>query len=255
MANLFQGLKKLAQIKPNLTWREKTGRTLSTKLLFLVGEPEPEINHLPFLLKLKPVLAFLFIFALLFSGISFYFSTLNSLPGQDLYSLKKGLEKARIGLSSDPIQRTVLKAELLTKRLKDLNVLTKKTDSETSAQYAPEFHQELIDLNKEIMAQIDVTQDLGSLPIEDGRKILSVIQKEEFQKLLEEAKSSLEKKNFSAALEKTLAAEKMISQKEATSTPEVIEESKPKNKSNDFKIDSKIEPLKGESFQGGMMRE
>lgn len=270
--SLKQGLKQLRNIQPDPLWRETAKKRLLVQLeeVFPI-KPSFGYNLLnwTFIKNLKPVAISLLVLVFIFvSGVGVISASKNSLPGQPLYPVKRMVEKAKIYLAFNQSGKTVLRAEILSTRLQEVKMLTEKSkltkDESKLAAASKDFHQELSNLQKEIIAQTDedVTFDQGSLPVQDERKVISLIQSEDLKKILEETKEFLAKKDLKAALEKTFEAERITSQpiEQTTSTESIQPKISPqpilKNtegslgkikppKASDFKIDiQKDSPVK-----------
>lgn len=208
---IINKLKDLRQIQPNAEWSRATRIELLEKAGFFVSKksiPSHPFSSLfiPSHPIFKPILVTLLILALLGGGGLTIQIAKTTLPGNLLYPVKRATEVARLYLTTGQ-DRAAFRTELVLKRLKEIESLSQEDNKDRLAQARQNFHQELINLQKEIMAR---ASDIGSLPVQDERQVIEFGQAENLADLLEETKICLDEGDFKAALAKTLEVEELI---------------------------------------------
>lgn len=203
-----------------------------------------------FYFTLKPVFISLFILTLIFSSVNFLQAVEKSLPGQSLYSLKRFSEELTLKLSS-PELKSILRTEMTRKRLEEAKALLEReglNDSEISpviTKAAQDFQKEFLALKKEISQRKgeEISELVGSFPVQDNKKIINLIQTENLDKILAETKEALKENKIEAALEKTNQIEKIIYQE-----PVELKESPTENEKKEEKSTSPIKQLPTKPF-------
>lgn len=241
--NIKNLIKQYKSIKPDASWEHDSYETLLR--YFQNTFPKKSIFNLNFYtFIIRPVavslLALIFILSGSFGAVMM---AKNSLPGEWLYPVKRVGERVRMIVALNQAQKTVLRAEILTNRVSETKVLAKKAeagDKESEQKLndlAKSFVSELEIFKKELSEQIPKKQitpfpdsdllktdlaDQGSLPIQDGQQIFSVLPTEDLEKILTETKSLLAEKNLSLALTRAQEMTKIVQEKE-TAKQESIE--------------------------------
>jgi len=199
-----------------------------------------------FYLYLKPAAVSLMVFLFIaLSGWGVVFAARNTIPGDLLYPVKRAAEKTRIALSVNPMQKSVLRAEILAVRLEEAQVLQEKADQGPERAdhlnlIARDVSRELDNLKQEIIAQQGEGEETifsdeqllegkvvrdAALPIKDGRQAPALEQTENLKRILQETRQLLAEKNLQFALEKIKSAEEIIkAPTDQFKEPEKVEE-------------------------------
>lgn len=212
-------IKKYRSIKPNPAWQQKS----QDALLAYFQEKFPVSPTEKGLFIFKPAFVTAVALLLVFGGAQGVLKAAeDSLPGDVFYPIKRMKENVVLQLSSQA-KKPVLIAEIVEKRLKETKSLAEKTktgDGKTNllvSQSFQNFQKDLLTLKKEIIVKVqptesfDLLSDLGSFPVEDNRKIISLIEEKNLDEILATTKENLKNNNLSSALENTLVIEKIIS--------------------------------------------
>jgi hypothetical protein len=207
---IINKLKDLRQIQPDSEWLRVTRAKLIEEAGFFISQKS--IPSRPFFSLFipshpifKPILVTLLILAMVFGGGATIQIAKTSLPGNFLYPVKRATEMARLYLTTGQ-SRVGFRTELVIKRLKEIEKLGYGANEAKLAQARQNFHQELINLQKEIVARDPA---LGSLPVQDGRQVIAFGEAEELERILEETKICLEEGDYKMALFKTLEIEEL----------------------------------------------
>jgi len=249
-------IREYKHLRPETDWSQKNMACLEDYFSIHFGTKRTGI------FIFRPVYATLCVVFVIFlsgTGLAYASYNSNSLPGDFLYPIKKISEKAKLALTLGRSQKTVLRAELLDRRVDEIKIL-KESNSPFLGDATSDFQKELKTFKKEIAVQInpemkeiktnEVLSGKTDLPVEDQKKIIPYIgNAEEVKKILAETKELLSQKNLEVALEKINYLENMS--EAATTTKQKIEikkeeetknttSSKPKPSSS-----KKIEPLVG----------
>ena len=150
-------IKQYQSIKPNKELLDK-GRT--EILNYIKENPIERKSSFNFYLSLKPAMASLMVLVFIFfSGYGTIYAARNTVPGNFLYPVKRLSEKTRMALLFNQSKKTVLRAEILTNRLQEVQILAEKVaqgDKESEPKLSlltKNFNQDLSTLKKEVVAQ------------------------------------------------------------------------------------------------------
>jgi len=223
-------IRKYRCIKPDKKWVEENRAHL---LVYFQEEFSVPSQIRGRFFVFKPVFISLLVLVVVFlTSFGTLLAAENSLPGDRLYPVKRFAEKVKISLAFNREEKTVLRAEILNTRFKEAKILAEKINQEDGTKIAPklvkmtkEMHQEIKNLKKEIAAQvtspstpIDITFDEGSLPIQDGREVVKIIQSPDLEKTLEQTKALLKEKDLVSALAKTNEVEKYLTKSDSATS-------------------------------------
>ncbi len=253
--SLLSGLKKLNQIKPDSNWANKNKEQLLSYFSNnFSAQPSGPAFHF---LKLQPVLAtFIILGVILTTGIGTIYAAKNSLPGQPLYAVKKLTEKVRLAVTINPADKNILRADLLNTRAEEAKILARRVRDNADDQAAKNLVAVVADmkssihtLRQEILIQNqsnttnqtepipttssdqDIGQENGSLPVQDGKQIASLILSQDVEKSLAETKELLAKKDLSTALTKTTEVDQKLTLSPQTIEPKTENTSSPESAS------------------------
>lgn len=227
---IIRYLKQLkASIKPEPALSQQSRERI---LAYIKDNPiEPKVS-----LSLRPVAVPLLVLFIFLAGLGTLYASRNALPGDFLYPVKRASEKLMISLAFK--NKPILRAEILTNRVSEAKILAEKIEKlkdktleKKLIDVTKEIHQQINALSKDIISEQkeeikeDVLFDKGSLPIQDGKKIVKIFRTDELTEKLEEelkkTKEYLTKKNLSAALKSTFVVREIISGSATSSTENV----------------------------------
>lgn len=155
----MNNLKKLRDIQPNAEWKT------STRALFASREESVALG-LP-------------VFAITFGGFMLFVvaianAALVSMPGESLYTVKRGLEKAQTSLSLNETQRSRLELEFVGRRVDELKQIGHMSDQSAGLTIAT---QEALSTVQSAQRQLrDIAQRAGSLPQSQKKEIAQILE-------------------------------------------------------------------------------
>ncbi len=166
---LLQQLKSLNKIQPSTKWKETAREDI---LAQIVSEDSPRRlgkgAEFFYFLKfsggifhdfiMRPAGTFILVLFLVLGGGVLKVKADSSLPGDWLYSLKRGGEKAQIALVFDENKKSELRLEMIEKRVKELNkIALKENDNQERIKKALEnFHKDFVPIKENLsLAQKD----------------------------------------------------------------------------------------------------
>ena len=169
--------------------------------------------HMNFYLALRSAAVSLMILLFVgFSGIGLLKASENAVPGHFLYTFKRVAEKTQLVFAFNQSKKTALKAQILTNRLQEVKILTKNVEM-GDVKAKPKLNtltRQVTDdmkiLKKEVASKVTpfpkdkLLYIEDDLPVQDGRKIFTVNQTEDLERLLEQTHELLAEENLSAAL-------------------------------------------------------
>ncbi len=121
---------------------------------------------------LKPVLAIFVIFSLIsYTSVATVQAARASLPGDTLYSVKLGIEKAQVGLTFSETKKTELEMSFATTRLEEVNEIINKNDQ-------PEEDQGIIE-NQELAQDIEQAIQQFNSDLDSVQKRLEKLEHQE----------------------------------------------------------------------------
>jgi len=244
--------------------RESYDMLLSSFREMFPGTPK---IHMSFYLALKPVaVSLMALLIVTFSGFGLLKASENTVPGHFLYTFKRVAEKTQLVFAFNQSKKTVLKADILTNRLREVKILAKnveKGDAKASDKLnvlAQQVANEMENLKREVASKVtpfpndELLYIEDDLPIQDGRLIFTTNQTEDLERLLTQTHELLAEKNLSAALVRIEEAiqvsqiQEPITKEDIVEEENILEEDGEENDiSNETEEESSIYNIEGET--------
>jgi hypothetical protein len=210
--SLLTGLKKLNNKKPDHLWAQSSKQRMLT---YLAENSGAQSNGPVFYFNFRPAIAiFVLLGVICLTGVGTIFAAKNSLPGQPLYAVKRLTEQVRLVAMISQNQKNVLRAELLTTRVDEVEVLAYKVQSGVDGNSEKNLVNAVanirLDINNfknELNGANPISDNIkqveqGSLPVQDGKTMADLILSPDVQKSLNETKDLLAKQDLTTALTK-----------------------------------------------------
>ncbi|MCD6442247.1 hypothetical protein J7L24_01760 [bacterium] len=213
--------------------------------------------HMNFYLVLRPVAVSLMALLIVgFSGFGLLKASENAVPGHFLYTFKRVAEKTQLVFAFNQSKKTALKAQILTNRLQEVKILAKNIEmGDTKAKpklntLTQQVTNEMQSLKREVASKVtpfpndELLYIEDDLPVQDGRRIFTVNQTEDLERLLTQTHELLAEENLSAALVRIEEAIQVSQNKESTtkedttSEEDVINEDKESKEDKEDKADN-----------------
>ncbi|OQX71491.1 hypothetical protein B6D52_01235 [Candidatus Parcubacteria bacterium 4484_255] len=169
--------------------------------------------HMNFYLAFRPVAVSLMALLIVgFSGFGLLKASENAVPGHFLYTFKRVAEKTQLVFAFNQSKKTALKAQILTNRLQEVKILAKNIEmGDTKAKpklntLTQQVTNEMQSLKREVASKVtpfpndELLYIEDDLPVQDGRRIFTVNQTEDLERLLTQTHELLAEENLSAAL-------------------------------------------------------
>ncbi|MEA2065349.1 MAG: DUF5667 domain-containing protein, partial [Patescibacteria group bacterium] len=210
MQNIIKQLNKLDKIQPSTQWKEKTKKELLARI---ANEESPRrFNRWAEFLYLtksffsdmasfarEPIGTLIIVFLLVCGGGVMKVKADSSMPGDFLYSLKRGSEKLQIALVVDQGKKSDLRLEMIDKRIQELNNAVSIERDDRIKLALENFHKDFTHVEKNVNPEAaknieDKTDDFHTVLNKTEKKLAKRGARTDIKKAIE----VVDKANFSA---------------------------------------------------------